>query len=140
MGYWSSNEQGNSFANAESGEDLIWGDQPADEFDIAIAKIKAIFLNDVGRLPSVAEMRAGFEFSASAFEEDLPQVPSQATPANDTQAEVVRQHISEALRYDEPSQTPKQRNAFQHLRGVFQALKPAPVEVPDSPADLGGPF
>jgi hypothetical protein len=139
MGYWSTNEQGHSFTEAESGEDLIWGDQPADIIDAAISEIKAVFLHDIGRLPSVAEMRAGFAFS-SHIEEDLPQVPSQAKEMSPSQAEVISKHVTDALRWDEPSSTPKQRNAWQHIRGVFEALKPEKVEVPDSPADLGGPF
>lgn len=139
MGYWSTNEQGRSFTEADNGEELVWGDQPADVLDEAIQKIKALFLHDVGRLPSVAEMRAGVEFSFGVIHDDLPQVPSQAKSMTHNQGEVMSQQITDALRWDEPTSTEKQRNAWRHIRAVFESLKPDAVEVPDSPADLG-PF
>lgn len=136
MGYWSQNEQGASFADAENGEDMIWGDQPADVVDDALNRIVAVFMQDVGRVPSVSEVRAGIEFSLARLDEDLPTVPSQVRQLSANEAEVVRQHISEALRHDQPSFTPRERTAWQHLKGVMAAHKPEPVAVPDNAADL----
>lgn len=67
MGYWSTNETGNSLVVENTG--MVWGDAPADAMDEAIAVISKAFKNDVGRLPTKAEIRAGLEFALSSYEE-----------------------------------------------------------------------
>lgn len=62
MGWWTQNEHGHSFAHAE-GEEMVWGDGPADLMDNALGKIVAEFERDQGRRPTPAELRAGLEFS-----------------------------------------------------------------------------
>jgi hypothetical protein len=57
MGYWSM---------ASAGDGGVWGDAPADVFDVAIKEAAAAFKSTVGREPTLAELRAGFEFSLGA--------------------------------------------------------------------------
>lgn len=66
MGYWSQDEDGNSFAGDGS---MVWGDAPADIVGDALADIVAVFTADVGRPPTDAELRAGWEFSVRARED-----------------------------------------------------------------------
>ena len=63
MGYWSTNSQGHSFTDDESG-DMMWGDAPADAMDAALTEIIASFRSDLGRAPSLEELKAGLLFSA----------------------------------------------------------------------------
>lgn len=63
MGYWQQNEQGVSFAQAKSHEELVWGDQPADIMGNALKEIVSVFLRDRDRLPTEAEVKAGLLFS-----------------------------------------------------------------------------
>jgi hypothetical protein len=49
------------------GDGSVWGDAPADVFDVAIKEAAAAFKTDQGREPTAAELRrAGFEFSLGA--------------------------------------------------------------------------
>lgn len=59
MGWWSSGEDGASFANSE----LIWGDGPADIMDNALDKIVKEFQEDWQRKPTRKELIAGLLFS-----------------------------------------------------------------------------
>lgn len=72
MGWWTTNEEGHSFAPVEdSDSELMWGDGPADHMDDALAAIIAEYRRDLGRAPSLEELKAGLLFSAqSALEED----------------------------------------------------------------------
>jgi hypothetical protein len=74
MGYWQTNEQGHSFAHgidSDTDEAMLWGDAPADVMDAALVRIIAAFRRDLGRSPSLEELKAGLLFSAqSALEED----------------------------------------------------------------------
>jgi len=63
MGYWPTNAEGHSFIDDESG-DMMWGDAPADAMDDALAMIIAAFRADLGRAPSLEELKAGLLFSA----------------------------------------------------------------------------
>jgi hypothetical protein len=70
MGWWSQDEQGHSFAQAE-GEDMLWGDEPADILDNAIDAITVSFQAAHGRRPTRSELLAGMKFSLGGdrFEE-----------------------------------------------------------------------
>lgn len=72
MGWWTTNEQGHSFAPVEDGDtELLWGDGPADHMDDALAAIIAEFRQGLGRAPSLEELKAGLLFSAAcALEAD----------------------------------------------------------------------
>lgn len=59
MSYWSTAPDGTSFAGDGS---LMWGDYPADIFANAIEDVIRVFGEDLGRKPTTAELRAGFEF------------------------------------------------------------------------------
>lgn len=72
MGYWQTNEHGHSFAQGIDGDEpMLWGDAPADVMDEALAQIIAAFRSDLGRAPSLEELKAGLLFSApTALEDD----------------------------------------------------------------------
>lgn len=72
VGWWSQNEEGHSFAEADSGEEMLWGDGPADAIDNAIDQIKIEFVRDHGRLPTGAELMAGLTFSTRRALDHLP--------------------------------------------------------------------
>lgn len=59
MGYWATAPDGTSFSGDGT---LLWGDHPADIFACAIEDAVNVFTEDVGRRPTAAELRAGFEF------------------------------------------------------------------------------
>lgn len=65
MGYWATNAEGHSFTDDESGE-MMWGDAPADAMDDALEEIIKAFRADLGRAPSLGELKAGLLFSAQA--------------------------------------------------------------------------
>jgi hypothetical protein len=71
MGYWSTNSQGHSFIEPHiEGGDMMWGDAPADAMDDALDEIIKAFRSDLGRAPSLEELKAGLLFSAqSALDE-----------------------------------------------------------------------
>lgn len=65
MGYWQTNDEGHSFAEGFDGDEpMIWGDAPADAMDDALDAIIAAFRSDLGRAPSLRELKAGLLFSA----------------------------------------------------------------------------
>lgn len=64
MGYWNTDENGISFS--DSPKDMVWGDAPADAMDEALHTIIAAFRRDLGRAPSLDELKAGLLFSAQA--------------------------------------------------------------------------
>lgn len=68
MGYWNSTAEGGSLQSEDTG--IIWGDQPADIMDLAIAKIVETFELEVGRPPTKTEMRAGLEFSMGIYKDE----------------------------------------------------------------------
>lgn len=72
MGWWRQSEAGDSLLTEsiteEEGE-LVWGDAPADVIDNALAAIDEAFLEAWDRQPTVAELRAGFEFSVRIRDE-----------------------------------------------------------------------
>jgi len=74
MGYWVTNELGNSFTDSYTGIEMVWGDCPADVMGEAVKEIIRIFYRDMGRPPLFEELTAGLLFSASAalenFEEE----------------------------------------------------------------------
>lgn len=68
MGYWNQDREGHSLIVEDTG--LVWGDAPADAIDDALAAIVSAFKEDVGRLPTKGEIRAGLEFSLMQGEDD----------------------------------------------------------------------
>ncbi len=134
MGYWDTNEQGHSFEKSEGGEELLWGDQPADIIDNAIWEIKVAFLRDIGRLPSVTEILSGIKFSTNVLD-GLPAVPSEAKEMTAQQEEVIRQH-GYAADGGDTGLTERRIEAQRHVNAVIVALAPAPITVPDNLADL----
>jgi hypothetical protein len=78
MGYWPQSEEGTSFADAENGQPMVWGDSPADIVDHALWQIRAVFLKDVGRMPTRAEVMAGLTFSTNVALGDLPATVAEA--------------------------------------------------------------
>lgn len=68
MGYWNTSKDGVSLYRKPTG--MIWGDEPADAVDKALADIVGVFLRDVGRPPTLDEIKAGFAFSLRAFDPD----------------------------------------------------------------------
>jgi hypothetical protein len=60
MGWWGQSTDGTSFA----GEDLVWGDGPADIVDNALDKIAEEFRANWGRDPWREEILSGVNFSA----------------------------------------------------------------------------
>lgn len=67
MGWWTSNQEGNSFAPVRDRHPntvILWGDGPADLMGAAIQQIDAEFENEWGRKPTVDELVAGVKFSA----------------------------------------------------------------------------
>jgi hypothetical protein len=78
MGYWPQSEEGTSFADAENGQPMVWGDSPADIVDHALWQIRAVFLKDVGRMPTKAEVMAGLTFSTNVALDDLPTTVAEA--------------------------------------------------------------
>lgn len=83
MGYWDQNEEGNSFATADSGEEMLWGDQPADIIGNALDEVKWVFIKDLGRLPTLKEVMAGITFSTRVGLDDLPKTVAEATVLGD---------------------------------------------------------
>jgi hypothetical protein len=69
MGWWEQNEQGVSFADAE-GEEMVWGDGPADTMGAAVDEIVAEFERDWDRKPTKAEIRAGLEFVLGGYKDE----------------------------------------------------------------------
>lgn len=67
MGYWNTNQQGSSLLTEDTG--MYWGDAPADIMSAAIDKIRKTFREDVGREPTIGEIRAGMEFALMRFED-----------------------------------------------------------------------
>lgn len=61
MGWWNASREGNSLQREETG--LAWGDGPADAMDDMLHRVKEQFIEDMGRLPTKGELRAGLEFS-----------------------------------------------------------------------------
>jgi hypothetical protein len=57
MGYWTGTVTGD-----HEGKGLVWGDQPADIIDDAVERAVIVFQEDIGRLPTKAELREGLEF------------------------------------------------------------------------------
>lgn len=62
MGYWNATPEGGSLVDDVTG--LLWGDEPADIIDGALKEVIEVFERDSGRKPTLAELRAGLEFSA----------------------------------------------------------------------------
>lgn len=62
MGYWAANPQG-GLDLAGTGTERIWGDDPADILGDAFAAVARVFLRDVGRKPTEAELLAGAQFA-----------------------------------------------------------------------------
>lgn len=67
MGYWNAKADGSSLHTEDTG--MVWGDHPADILDDAIDKIVRVFLEDIGRKPTVDELVAGMKFSASVLDD-----------------------------------------------------------------------
>jgi len=65
VGYWLATPEGYSLLGEEIGpKDLVWGDTPADAMDDALELIIAAFRKDLGRAPTMEELKAGLLFSA----------------------------------------------------------------------------
>ena len=48
---------------------MTWGDEAADVMDHALDVIRNVFIADVGRHPTAAELRYGLEFSLAGMGE-----------------------------------------------------------------------
>jgi hypothetical protein len=70
MGWWNQNEQGVSFADAAEGDEMVWGDAPADVMGDAVDKIVDEFKQAWDRVPTKAEVRAGLEFTLGGFDDE----------------------------------------------------------------------
>jgi hypothetical protein len=82
MGWWASGTDGPFPAEGEL--ELIWGDGPADIIDGAFREIAREFVDNVGRKPTVAELRNGLEFSLGALEDDPDSLePGYSGPLNE---------------------------------------------------------
>jgi hypothetical protein len=132
MGYWEQNEQGHSFAERDDAdkEPLIWGDQPADAVDNAIQQIVAVFVKDIGRLPSRAEMMAGLTFSTAVL--SLPDRPEDSPEVSEEDIEVVANNYYAAFHHERPQDTRLPAwyvEAGQQVREVLHRLK-EPFEKP----------
>lgn len=67
MGWWTTNRAGDSFV-AEPGQDMVWGDGPADVMDGALVRIVAEFERAWGRKPTGEELIAGLRFGMPGHE------------------------------------------------------------------------
>lgn len=63
MGYWNQTREGMSLITKPTG--LVWGDAPADAMDKMLTAVVTAFMEDLGRMPTEDEIRAGLEFSMS---------------------------------------------------------------------------
>lgn len=70
MGWWSTDKRGMSVARVSSDPEMVWGDAPADAMSDALDRIIKEFISDWGRIPTMAELHAGLEFSARVALED----------------------------------------------------------------------
>jgi hypothetical protein len=68
MGWWNMGPNGSSLHTEDTG--MVWGDGPADFMDDAISFIVEDFQRVWDRRPTLAEMKAGFEFSISIYEDE----------------------------------------------------------------------
>lgn len=59
MGYWGPDNK-------------VWGDRPADAIDKALQEVVRAFAEDIGRLPTKGEIRAGLEFSLMGGQSEEP--------------------------------------------------------------------
>lgn len=67
MGWWSQDEDGHSFAQADE-VDMVWGDSVADILDNALSLITEEFRVVFNRKPTDAELLAGMRFSLGGRE------------------------------------------------------------------------
>lgn len=68
MGWWNQNAEGVSFAGDGT---LMWGDVCADAVGEAVDEVRRQFHTDLGRQPTLAELRAGIEFTIRPLAEEL---------------------------------------------------------------------
>jgi hypothetical protein len=102
MGYWEQNEEGASFADRDDKDapPMLWGDQPADLVDGMINDVIAVFIKDIGRLPSRAEMMAGLTFSTRML--SLPDRPEDCPEVPEDDIKTVEQHYYAAVHGEQP--------------------------------------
>lgn len=100
MGWWEQNEEGDSLSGHDRDpEPYYWGDGPADVIDDALWKIKAQFIKDLGRLPSIGEIMAGITFSTRVL--NLPDRPEESPSATEDQVKAVDDGYYAATRGNE---------------------------------------
>lgn len=81
--WWEQSEEGNPDQGVDrEPEPLMWGETPADIIDDAIWQIQAVYLKDLGRLPSFGEIMAGLTYSTRALAlpdrpEDSPSISAE---------------------------------------------------------------
>ena len=63
MGYWSNGPD-------SKGEEMIWGDEPADIMGDALDKIITVFIKYWDRMPTEEEIMRGLKFSVAGALED----------------------------------------------------------------------
>lgn len=56
MGWWAENQESTAF----------WGDEPADQIDLALEKVHEIFKREFGRDATRFELRRGLEFAMAS--------------------------------------------------------------------------
>jgi hypothetical protein len=81
MGYWK------QIHAKDATYEGVWGDPPADILDDALLQIMAVFVKDIGRLPSRAEMLAGIEFSLGGPTASLLPLPENPADCPDVSSE-----------------------------------------------------
>lgn len=68
MGWWSAGPSGQSLVMEETG--MLWGDEPADIMGDAVQHVVQSFEENVGRRPTLKEIRSGLEFALGIYNED----------------------------------------------------------------------
>lgn len=121
MGWWEQDEEGRSLSGHDRDpEPYYWGDGPADIIDNALWQIKAQFVRDLGRLPSIGEIMAGITFSTRHM--DLPDRPEESPSVSNEQLQIITENYYAATRGDEsiPART---INASAKISEVIRELE-----------------
>jgi hypothetical protein len=124
MGYWPQGEQ--------DGQELVWGDVPADILGEALHRVIWAFMHDMGRVPSAAEIQAGIEFTLPVLTERLPKTPEGAVALSPEQQKVLEADYYLATGGDVAPVTsaPRRIQAAARIEAVLEAVCPNPPMTP----------